>query len=144
MLYKALPVIRPGLPHDDCVLYKAPAVIRTGPCHVAEEVAVGPVPFSNLLHRDHLLVLDVEDEVAVALLLLDVIVLELDLLRDLYSARHSVSDCGGRSTRAWREGRPGRANRKLTQSLPSLFHTEGGERGLGGQLIHRLRILFLS
>ena len=50
-----------------------PAVVGPGPGQVVEKVAVvgGTVP--HLLHRNELLILDVEDEVAVGLLLLDVV-----------------------------------------------------------------------
>ena len=55
---------------------------------VAEEGVVGGVPVPLLLHRDHLLVLDVEDAVAVLLGLLDLLKDGLTLICHSNSGRH--------------------------------------------------------
>ena len=68
----------------------SPAVIRTTGRELSKELAVVAVSAPHLLHADHLLVLYVEHEVAVGLLLLDIIVLEFHSLVHLHPASHGV------------------------------------------------------
>ena len=68
-----------------------PAVLVPCSLQVSEEAAVGSVPGPDLLHTDHLLVLDVEHEVAVGLLLLDIIVLDFHRLVHLNPTGHDAS-----------------------------------------------------
>ena len=67
-----------------------PAVLIAGSLEVGQEAAVRGVPAAHLLHADHLLVLDVEHEVAVGLLLLDVIVFDFHSLVYLHPTGHGV------------------------------------------------------
>ena len=55
---------------------------------IVQEGVVGGVPVALLLHGDHLLVLDVEDAVAVLLRLLDLLKDGFTLVCHSYSGRH--------------------------------------------------------
>ena len=71
----------------------SPAVIRTTGRELSKELAVVAVSAPHLLHADHLLILDVEHKVPVALLLFNVIKLHLHSLVNFHTTRHGGILC---------------------------------------------------
>ena len=70
-----------------------PAVIRPAGRKLGKELTVGAVPAPDLLHADHLLVLDVEHQVPVVLLLFNVIKLHLHSLVHFHPTGHGGILC---------------------------------------------------
>merc|ERR1719278_443906 len=80
------------------VVEPVPALALAAPLQARQEVVVAGVPVALVLHRDHPLVLDVEDGVAVALRLLDLLEDGLALVSYRHTGRHGAISCRSESS----------------------------------------------